>query len=128
MSNFSSQLNTILDNLHTSSLGTFDNELFSNLNQTSKTLISKLTKSTQETWLYIYMTLYYNKLNKIELDCRKCHISEDLLNLEELKVDLTKLKEKLAPKNRDLAIPHKIRAVYSLQLAECRFENGNIIV
>lgn len=70
MSNFSSQLNTLLDNSHTSSLGTFDNELFSNLNPTSKALISKLTKLTQETWLYIYMTLYYNKLNKIELDCQ----------------------------------------------------------
>lgn len=106
MNNFSFQLNSILDNLHTS-LGAFDNELLSNLNQTSKTLISQLTKFTQETWLYIYKSLYYNKLNKIELDCKKNHIPEDLLNLEELKVDLAKLKEQLAPKKKSSHSPQK---------------------
>lgn len=69
--------------------------------------MSKFTKFTKETWLYIYMTLFYNKLEKIELDCQKCHIPEDLLSLEELKVAITKLKEKLAPKNRHSATAHE---------------------
>lgn len=51
-----------------------------------------------------------------------------MLNLEELKVDLTKLKEKRAPKIGILPFPSKILTVYSLQLAKCHFENGIIIV
>lgn len=55
-------------------------------------------KSNQENWLYIYLSLYYSRLNNIEQDCQQNKIPQDLIPMKEFQEDLIDLNKSLKEK------------------------------
>lgn len=128
MNNFTNNINSVLEDLH-SSLVKYDSTFKINMNQSTKIFETKLEKYTQETWLYIYLTLYYSRLDSIEQDCQNNKIPQDLVAVEELRADLEKLQQKLLKQNLTLAIPVlKTYQLYNLKISKCHYEGENIVL
>jgi len=128
LNNFSSNINHVLQTLH-ETLHNYDSNFKTNLNETAAHFELKLTKYTQETWLYIYLTLYYNQIYKIEQDCQSNKIPESILPIVTLKQDLIRLQSTISKQNLNLAIPiSKLNAYYNLPICNCHYENENIIL
>lgn len=128
LNNFSLGMNDVFKQLH-EKLANYDTNLSRDLNQTSHHIESLMLKYTEETWLYIYLSLYYNQLQHIEEDCQNNKIPENLLPASELRQDLLQLQEKLRFRSLDIAIPiHRINFIYSLPISQCHFENESIIL
>lgn len=128
MNNFSSNLNTVLQNLH-SSLTQYDTTFKANMDTSARRLETKLQKFTQESWLYIYLSLYYNKISRIEDDCQNNKIPQDLVPIRDLQEDLIKLQNKISRQNLSLAVSYrKAYHLYNLPIAKCSFSNGSIVL
>lgn len=128
MNNFTSNINHVLEQLHTS-LQKYEINLKEDINVTSSTIEKKLLHNSLEIMSYIYLATHYNTLKKVEEDCQHNFIPEDLVNAQILQNDLEKLSTKLTPSNLTIALPSsKLFQLYSLPISKCYFEQDNIIL
>lgn len=128
LQNFSRSINDILTKLHNDMKHSEDIQT-SNLRNLQFYLESQLLTNIEETWLYIYLTLYYNHLHQAELDCQDNRIPAALISQETLTTDLNQLQNKLKIQNLTLALQlSNTKYLYTLPIAKCHYDHQNILV
>lgn len=77
----------MVDNVH-ATCAKFGNQMLISGNDTAEHLEEKILSYIQESWIYVYLGLYYDNLQRREQSCKRNYIHRELVSTSTLRKSL----------------------------------------